>query len=93
MTIREVLAAADLVDYAGPAGSTAAFTVEAVGDGLTYQWWVKNRTASKFSRSSVTSAAYSVTLTEANSGRQLYCVVTDAYGNTVQTNTVTMRIG
>ncbi len=83
---------ADLEDYAGPLGSTAAFTVEASGEGLTYQWYVKNRTASKFSKSSVTGPTYSVALTEANSGRQLYCVVTDSHGETVRTSTVTMSI-
>jgi uncharacterized protein (DUF2141 family) len=80
------------VDYAGPAGSTASFTVEAAGDGLTYQWWVKSRTATKFSKSSVTNAVYSTTLTAANSGRQLYCVVKDISGNTLRTDTVTMTV-
>ncbi|MBR4691140.1 MAG: leucine-rich repeat protein, partial [Oscillospiraceae bacterium] len=84
---------ADLTDYVGPVGSTASFTVQAEGAGLTYQWWVKSRTATRFSKSSVVSATYSVTLTEANSGRQLYCVVTDAAGNTAQTNTVSMTVG
>ncbi len=79
-------------DYTGPAGSTATFTVEAAGDGLSYQWYVKNRTATRFSKSSITTATYSVTLTETNEGRQLYCVVTDAYGNTEQTDTVSMSI-
>ena len=83
---------ADLADYVGPVGSTASFTAQATGTGLSYQWYVKNRTASRFSRSSVTDATYSVTLTAANSGRQLYCVVTDAYGNKAQTNTVSMTV-
>ncbi|MBR4692789.1 MAG: hypothetical protein IKP17_08525, partial [Oscillospiraceae bacterium] len=87
------LSVADLSDYVGPLGSTASFTAEATGDGLSYQWYVKNRTATRFSKSSITAATYSVTLTEANSGRQLYCVVTDAFGDSVQTNTVTMTIG
>ena len=83
---------ADLADFTGSVGDTASFTVLAQGDGLSYQWWVKSRTATKFSKSSVVSAAYSVTLTASNSGRQLYCVVTDAYGNTAQTNTVSMTV-
>ena len=81
------------VDYTGPVGSTAAFTVVAEGEGLSYQWYVKSRTATKFSKSSGVSAVYSVTLTEANAGRQLYCVVSDAEGNAVRTNTVTMTLG
>ncbi len=81
------------VDYTGPVGSRASFTVAAEGEGLSYQWYVKSRTATKFSKSSVVSAVYSVTLTEANAGRQLYCVVSDAEGNAVRTNTVTMTLG
>ncbi len=92
MTVGEALTVADLEDYVGVSGSTATFTAEAAGDGLSYQWYVKNRTATKFSKSSITSAAYSVTLTESNSGRQLYCVVTDSHGNTVKTNTVSMTV-
>ena len=88
----ELAIVAQPADYTGPAGSTATFTVEAAGDGLSYQWYVKNRTARKFSKSSITAATYSVTLTETNAGRQLYCMVTDAYGNTVQTDTVTMTV-
>ncbi len=92
LTVEPLEITAELTDFSGPEGSTASFTGQATGTGLTYQWYVKNRTASKFSKSSVVSATYSVTLTEANSGRQLYCVVTDAAGNTARTNTVTMSV-
>ncbi|MBR4691889.1 MAG: leucine-rich repeat protein, partial [Oscillospiraceae bacterium] len=94
MTVAEALAiTADLTDYTGPLGSTASFTVEATGDGLSYQWWVKKPTATKFSKSSITGPTYSVELTEARNGNQVYCVVTDACGNTAQTNTVSMTVG
>ena len=46
-------------NYTGPLGSRATFTVGAEGDGLSYQWYVKNRTATKFSKSSITAATYS----------------------------------
>ncbi len=93
MTVAEALSVADLTDCAGPLGSTVSFTVEATGEGLSYQWWVKKPTAAKFSKSSITGPTYSVELTEARNGNQVYCVVTDAYGNTVRTNTVSMTIG
>ncbi|MBR3556155.1 MAG: immunoglobulin domain-containing protein [Oscillospiraceae bacterium] len=80
-------------NYSGAAGSTASFSVVASGDELTYQWWVKDPGASSFSKSSVKTSKYSVTLKDANSGRQLYCVITDAHGNTATTKTVTMTIG
>ncbi|MBR3098427.1 MAG: leucine-rich repeat domain-containing protein [Clostridia bacterium] len=74
------------------AGETAAAEVKATGDGLTYQWYVKDPGQEKFSKSSVTAAKYSVALKESSDGRQLYCVVSDQYGNSVKSKTVTLRI-
>ena len=55
MTVGEALTIiAQPEDYVGPLGSTASFTVEASGSGLTYQWYVKKPTATKFSKSSIT---------------------------------------
>ena len=71
-------------------GKKAAVSVAARGEGLTYQWYVKNRTATKFSKSSIVAETYSVTMSDTVDGRQAYCVITDANGNTVQTNTVTL---
>ncbi|MBR2520698.1 MAG: hypothetical protein IKE62_00770, partial [Oscillospiraceae bacterium] len=81
------------VDYYGPAGSRASATVEAKGDGLTYTWYVKDPGAKRFSVSSTATKTYSVNLTAARNGRQLYCVVFDAYGNAVTTVTVSLNIG
>ena len=74
------------------AGKTATVTVSAAGDGLEYQWYLRNRGKTLFSKSSVTAAEYSVSMTEASDGRQVYCVVSDKYGNSVQSNTVTLSI-
>ena len=94
MTIDWPLTVADLEDFTGPEGSEVVFTVQPVGEGpFTYQWYVKKPTATKFSKSSITSDTYTVTLTEARNGNKVYCVITDAVGNTVRTNTVTMTIG
>ncbi len=79
-------------NYTGASGSTVNVTVVATGDALSYQWWIKNPGSSTFSKSSVKAAKYSTTLTESNSGRQLYCVVTDKYGSSVTTDTVTMAL-
>jgi len=73
-------------------GAIAKSTVQATGDGLTYQWYIKNPGATKFAKSSVTSATYSMRMTSSNDGRKAYCIITDAYGNTVKTNTVTITI-
>jgi len=72
-------------------GQTAKVTVAAQGDGLKYQWYVKNAGSSKYTKSSVTKASYSTTMSDASNGRYIYCVVSDQYGNTVKSKTVVMR--
>ena len=74
-------------------GQTAAVTVKAQGDGLTYKWYYKNPDAAKFSlTTSFTGPTYSVAMSASRSGRQVYCIITDAYGNKVQSDTVTLRL-
>ena len=73
-------------------GATAKFTVKATGDGLTYQWYYKSPTGSTWKKCSGTEATYSLKATEARDGRLLYCRITDAYGNTVKTKTVTLTV-
>ena len=72
--------------------ATAKVTVKAAGDGLTYTWYVKNAGAKSFSKSSVKSASYSVKMTATTKNRQVYCVVTDKYGKTVKSSTVTLKM-
>ena len=67
---------------------TASVTIAATGDGLTYAWYFKNPSSSSYTKSAITSATYSATMQKALSGRQVYCVVSDKYGNTVKSNTV-----
>ena len=77
-----------------PNGSTAKATVKASGDGLTYTWYYTlNKSDSEFHKSSTTTATYSVTMNADRNGRKVYCVITDKYGNSVKTNTVTLTMG
>ena len=73
-----------------PMGQTVSVSVEATGDGLSYQWYIKNAGAAKFSKSSIVSDTYTATMSDKVNGRQIYCVVKDQYGSTVQTDTVTL---
>jgi len=73
-------------------GATAKATVKATGEGLKYQWYVKNAGSSKYSKSSITSATYSTKMATASRNRYVYCIVTDKYGNRVKTNTVVLRM-
>ena len=73
-------------------GETARTTVKATGDGLTYTWYYKNANAASFAKSSITTDTYSAEMNDIRAGRQIYCVVKDKYGSTVQTNTVTLNM-
>ncbi len=73
-------------------GCTAKTTVKATGDGLKYAWYYKNSGAKKYSKSSITSATYSVKMASASKNRTVYCVITDKYGNKLKTNTVYLRM-
>ncbi|MBP3387618.1 MAG: InlB B-repeat-containing protein, partial [Clostridia bacterium] len=74
-------------------GETASTTVTATGEGLTYTWYyTSNKAGVEFFVSSVTSATYTTTMDATRDGRKVYCVITDKYGNTVKTNTVTLSM-
>ena len=73
-------------------GSMATATVAARGEGLKYEWWYKNADAEAFVKSTIKTAAYSVKMTAARAGQQVYCVVTDQYGQSVQSRTVTLKM-
>lgn len=72
-------------------GDKITTSVVAEGEDLTYQWYVRNAGKSKFSKSSITSATYTATMTEKSAGRQIYCVITAKDGSTLQTRTVTLH--
>ncbi len=80
-------------NYTGAANTTAKFTVAATGDGLTYKWQYRDSGVTAWSTSSVKTATYSTTLTAARDGRQIRCIVSDSYGNSVTSKTVSMTIG
>ena len=74
------------------AGERATVSVEASGEGLSYVWYYYKPGENGFKKSSTTSDTYSVTVTEERDGFQLYCVITDANGNRVETEKVILSI-
>ncbi len=91
--VSEVKITAQPQTAVAPKGETATLNVAATGVGLTYKWYYKNAGATKFSVSSVKTATYSVEMSASRDGREIYCVVTDKYGVSVQTKTVTLHMG
>ncbi len=80
------------VSVTAASGKKATVSVTAEGDGLTYQWWIANKGYTTFSKSSTTASSYSIAMDSTRDGRRIYCIVTDKYGNTVKTSTVTMNM-
>ena len=68
-------------------GENYKVEVKAQGEGLKYQWYFRNAGSSRFYKSSVKTNTYTNVLTKARAGREVYCVITDAYGNSVTTET------
>ena len=73
-------------------GAPVTFTVKASGEGLTYQWQLSDDQGKSWRNSKATTAAYSTTLSTANSGRYLRCIVSDKYGNSLKSNAAYMKI-
>ena len=69
-------------------GNRYCVTVEAKGEGLTYQWYGRNVGSNYWFKSSVTDNTYDDVMTTARADREIYCVITDANGNSVTTDTV-----
>ncbi len=72
-------------------GNIAKVTVKASGEGKTYQWYYKDKNATKFALTKTfTGDSYYVEMNGTRASRQVYCVITDKYGNSKKTNTVTL---
>jgi len=79
-------------DVSAVIGETAEISVEAQGKDLTYTWYFKNKGKSKFSKSSVTTATYSVAMQAVLDGREMYVVVTNGDGKTIESDHVFFSI-
>lgn len=73
-------------------GSDSRFTVslEVSGEGLSYQWYCKDQKTNIFCPSSTKTAAYTGSMEPYVDNFQLYCIITDAFGNEVRTKVITV---
>ena len=73
----------------GKIGDKAVFTVEAEGDGLSYQWQYSNSGSSSWKNSSMTGSTTNkieVNITKGRIGQKYRCVVKDNKGNELTTD-------
>ena len=78
---------------AAPVGQVATVTVKATGDGLSYTWFFKGAAEESFQQTTYTAASYSVIMDDSMVGSQVYCVIADQYGNSVQSDVATFYVG
>jgi hypothetical protein len=75
--------------------TNAVFSVEATGEGLTYKWQYSKDDGETWYNTTlpgVNTEAMTVTAYAERDLRQYRCIITDAYGNVVITNTATLDI-
>lgn len=73
-------------------GERYCVTVEAQGDGLKYQWYFRNAGTKQWFKSGVTDNTYDDVMTKARAGREVYCVITDAFGNQITTEVISLLL-
>ena len=75
-------------------GAQTTFSVESIGDGLTYQWYYKRPSGSwkKVIVSGYNTPVLPITGKTANNGTQYRCRVTDAYGNYLTSNSAVLTV-
>lgn len=82
-------------DYTGAVGETAVFNITAYGENVTYQWQYRNANASSWTKSSMTgntTATLSVPIAEKRNGQQYRCIVSDAAGNQIISNSAVLHV-
>ncbi len=76
----------------GELNSLVSTSVNAAGCGLKYQWYERNAGTSYWARANDTDDTYSCTLTKFRDGKEVYCEITDAFGNKVRTRSATLGL-
>ena len=79
-------------DVCATLGDEFSIEPEVQGDGLRYQWYYKENHMDSFKVSANNSSSYAYTMEGYRNGRQVYCVITDKYGNQVITEMVTINL-
>lgn len=72
-------------------GEVASTTVVAEGEGLSYQWYGREANGREF-KSGLKGDTYFVAMVPSKSGREVWCVITDQYGNSVTSETATLTM-
>jgi len=80
-------------NQAVPAGEDIRVELMAEGDGLKYVWYQKKPDETAFRLLYHGWRGFTFVMKDELSGSQIYCVVSDQYGNSVQSDTITIYAG
>ena len=72
-----------------------SFTVEAVGDGLMYRWFIDKQEGNGWEKSGYSgnsTKTHPLTMWDGRQKWKLYCEITDVYGHIVRSNVVSMVV-
>lgn len=84
--------AAETGDPGGTFGEPSAVTVIAKGSGLSYRWYYWKEEKQKWIPSQDFDNIYDIVMKESLSQRRIKCKITDAAGNSVESNVVSLLI-
>ena len=77
-------------NISAPMGAEVCVSVSAQGEGLQYQWYFKNTNRNQFYPTLCTDPTYTVTMSDVQNGRQVFCAISDQFGNYLQSKTATL---
>ena len=81
------------VDYMGTAGTSAKFSVQAVGNELTYQWQLKKGSSwANLTAGGATTSTMTIKVDDSKNGKVYRCVITDAAGAEIVTDSVSITV-
>ena len=80
-------------NYLGTLGSTAKFSVTAVGNNLTYQWQLKKGSSwADLSSGGAKTNTMSIKVDDTKNGKVYRCLIIDCFGNQIATNEVKITV-
>lgn len=88
----DVIPYTPLENRLGVDGETMTITLAAEGEGISYQWHLRLQGQGGFAPVGTNSPSLALTLSLDMNNAEVYCVLSDGEGNTVKTNTATVRV-
>ena len=80
-------------NYLGTVGSTAKFSVTAVGNNLTYQWQLKKGSSwAALSSGGAKTNSMSIKVDDTKNGKVYRCLIIDSFGNQIASNEVKITV-